>query len=1219
MKRPEGWLLLLPLLLAPAPAPAAGWSHDLDVTLDPAEHTLKAVDRVAAGEAESGALRFELHSGLRITSFTIGGKDSLAKLEKGSTSSAGHLSSWQGPPLAAGARLELRYEGVVHDPVKEEGTLGFVAGDVSTGIIGPEGIFLDGGTGWVPLLKTAGGALTRYDVTTRIPEPWRVVTQGRVDKPVRSQKGWSVARWVAEVPSDGLALVAGRYQVKSVDHGGVRISTYFFEEEGPLADRFLESTGEYLDRFAAVLTPYPYSRFDIVENFFTTGYGFPSFTLLGQDVVKMGEMALRPGYVDHEVMHCWWGNYVYPDYETGNWSEGLTTYFANYLAQEAAGPEAAADYRRNLAVKYSLRVKPDLDYPLALFKDKKLDFENEIGYGKAAMLFHMLRRLSGDEKFFGVMRSMATRFGGKRAGWADFRSAFEEATGRNLREIFTEWLDRKGLPILAFGEVRSERGSGGRFLVTGEIIQEGGGAPWHVSLPLTVQTARGRRDFTLPLVEARTPFAFEVDSMPIEVRIDPDGHLLRHLAPTEMPPCLNAVLEDERKTYVIPSSLAGRQDDPYVQLAARAAASKGGRTKRDAEVGQEDLSGGSLLLMGRPEENGLTRDLIGKFVPPLKVTQEGFTVAGETFKGADYSLMMSARNPVDPNHVLALYFGMSPESLARSRYALFYGWDSWVVFKAGRPERRGTFESDDPRSRRLLLEDVTSGISAGPLMDHVRALVSPPMEGRRPGTPGHDAAAAWLEGRLAEIGLAPPGSITPFAEGYRQPFVLPLADLDAADGKSGVVQVRRSSGVVSFDARPFPFLPPAATGGSVDFTGEALFLEPDDLIYLAGAPQVSSRLDGGIVITVERSLAVEQVAEGTSPRGRPEIDPKAAATLAGAVTACARLGAAALVVVRGAEGPSTLEPLLSYPSSPSPDDVTTLKERRKAGAFAGADLFFSGRASRIPLSAPAPSMLVLSVGPEMGAEILGPQRFARVAAEPMVAPEPGARPILLDLEISATAALRRHEVPMANLLGWLQGSDPALSGEVLLVTAHYDAMGRAEDGALLGGASDNAAGAAALLETARWLAAPERRPSRGILFALLDGEEWGLAGSRALAGRLKELSVRLTAVVNIDSLGTGDPSSVYLIGGSHQPDIRTLVERAAPLMALRLGRDIDPFAFDYGSDYYPFHLEGIPAVGFFAADYRSLHRPTDTIEALNADALARTARLAALTVWALAN
>ena len=154
---------------------------------------------------------------------------------------------------------------------------------------------------------------------------------------------------------------------------------------------------------------------------------------------------------------------------------------------------------------------------------------------------------------------------------------------------------------------------------------------------------------------------------------------------------------------------------------------------------------------------------------------------------------------------------------------------------------------------------------------------------------------------------------------------------------------------------------------------------------------------------------------------------------------------------------------------------------------------------------------------------------------------------------------------------------------------------------------------------ARLFSLPGNQPRRSILFAFFDAEEWGLAGSHALAGRLSEITSRVTAVMNVDSLGGGDPGSIFLVGGSHQPALKRLAAAAASMTGLRLGRDIDAYAFDYGSDYYPFHLAGITAAGFFAADYRSLHTPADTIEALNPGGILAAARTAALTVWAMAN
>ena len=243
------------------------------------------------------------------------------------------------------------------------------------------------------------------------------------------------------------------------------------------------------------------------------------------------------------------------------------------------------------------------------------------------------------------------------------------------------------------------------------------------------------------------------------------------------------------------------------------------------------------------------------------------------------------------------------------------------------------------------------------------------------------------------------------------------------------------------------------------------------------------------MITVERSFPSE--GEEEAARGRPEIDPRAAMLLAAQVTGAAHLGASTLIIVRGSDSPSAYEPLISYPSSPSSDDARTLAAKRKSGEFPGVDLFFSGRSSQIPFAGPAPGMLVLSAGPEIGIDLLGRQAFARHAAIPLDAPQPGYKPVLLDLEVGATAPLRIERRPMANIIGYLEGADPALKSEAIVVTAHYDAMGRSEDGAMLTGASDNAAGVAAMLETARWLSDPHRRPARSVLLVATDVKSGG--------------------------------------------------------------------------------------------------------------------------------
>ena len=79
-----------------------------------------------------------------------------------------------------------------------------------------------------------------------------------------------------------------------------------------------------------------------MENFWETGYGMPSFTLLGQQVIRF-PFILHSSY-PHEILHNWWGNGVFVDYAGGNWCEGLTAYLADHLIAEQRGQ--GAEHRR---------------------------------------------------------------------------------------------------------------------------------------------------------------------------------------------------------------------------------------------------------------------------------------------------------------------------------------------------------------------------------------------------------------------------------------------------------------------------------------------------------------------------------------------------------------------------------------------------------------------------------------------------------------------------------------------------------------------------------------------------------------------------------------------------------------------------------------------------------------------------------------------------------
>ena len=213
--------------------------------------------------------------------------------------------------------------------------------------------------------------------------------------------------------------MANRFVKQHVDWEGIEISTYLFPEDASLADQYLKATKEYLQFYIALLGPYPFRKFAVVENFFPSGIGLPSFTLLGSRIIKRGYT--QPYSLGHEIVHSWFGNSIFNDFQTGNWVEGITTYLANYYYEEQHNhSDQAIANRRRMFFEYSLYATSPNEYPLVQFHHKETQLDNAIGYQKAAMVFHMLRRELGDQKFFFGIRFLGKRLERKlrRLGYA---------------------------------------------------------------------------------------------------------------------------------------------------------------------------------------------------------------------------------------------------------------------------------------------------------------------------------------------------------------------------------------------------------------------------------------------------------------------------------------------------------------------------------------------------------------------------------------------------------------------------------------------------------------------------------------------------------------------------------------------------------------------------------------------------------------------------------
>ncbi len=196
-----------------------------------------------------------------------------------------------------------------------------------------------------------------------------------------------------------------------------------------------------------------------------------------------------------------------------------------------------------------------------------------------------------------------------------------------------------------------------------------------------------------------------------------------------------------------------------------------------------------------------------------------------------------------------------------------------------------------------------------------------------------------------------------------------------------------------------------------------------------------------------------------------------------------------------------------------------------------------------------------------------------------------------------------------NVCGVLEGNDPALKDEYVVMGAHFDHVGVDGTGNIWNGADDNASGTAAVCEVANALAtaaAHGHHPKRSIVLCAWGAEERGLLGSYAFQKRAPLAWDKIAAYVNLDMISRNDPHSIDVLSAS-----KGLFERTAELakahgLAIRPGQA----QFIAASDSLPFVEKDVPTVFFFSGIHEQYHTPADDPGTIDADKAARVAQTA---------
>ena len=220
----------------------------------------------------------------------------------------------------------------------------------------------------------------------------------------------------------------------------------------------------------------------------------------------------------------------------------------------------------------------------------------------------------------------------------------------------------------------------------------------------------------------------------------------------------------------------------------------------------------------------------------------------------------------------------------------------------------------------------------------------------------------------------------------------------------------------------------------------------------------------------------------------------------------------------------------------------------------------------------------------------------------------GLRPMLDDYfqSFTASAAVLAHSdnpFPRArNVVAYLPGSDPALRGQVIVLGAHIDHLGRGAIGALdshakdaiRNGADDNASGTAAVLELARLLRADP--PRRSVLFVNFSAEELGLIGSQYFVSNSPVPLDSVVAMLNFDMVGRMRGDSLIVYGVSTAREMRAVLDSANADLGLTIRGVGDGFG---PSDHSSFYAKDIPVLHFFTNLHEDYHRSSDDAFKIN--------------------
>ena len=543
--------MLIPILTASNIFAGEIIHHNLHVRLSPADASISVTDEVQL-PAGSNSAEFSLRNGLTVKASGV----ELILLGK---SAAGRLRHYRINRLPADGKVQLSYEGKIVSG-RTKGPF-----NMPEAVLNTESVYLDSRSAWLPDFDAH--PLFTFSLHVEAPKNWQIISQGK--RSAKSDNSAGAYLFDMPQPQDDIYLLAGPYQRFSKNHHGIEIVVYLYEADTPLAEKYLQTSADYIDMYSDWIGRYPYAKFAVVENRWQTGYGMPSFTLLGSRVIRL-PFILNTS-LPHEILHNWWGNGVYIDFSKGNWSEGLTAYMSDHFTSEQQGK--GSEYRRKALERYANFAAEHGDFALTDFSSRHDETSQAVGYSKSLMLFHMLRTRAGDDGFNNSIRQFWQRYQFNYADFPDVIQQLYPATDNNgdngYRSFVEQWLNRTGAPEISLDKVSVDKINDG-YLLSIKISQQQHGPAYQLQIPLEV-SLQGKTQAVrenILLTEKNNLITLKYKQRPQAVTLDPDYDVFRLLHTNERPATLGRLFGAKKQLLVMPANGSAEQINAWQRLAA---------------------------------------------------------------------------------------------------------------------------------------------------------------------------------------------------------------------------------------------------------------------------------------------------------------------------------------------------------------------------------------------------------------------------------------------------------------------------------------------------------------------------------------------------------------------------------------------------------------------------------------------------------------------------